>query len=191
MLSLNALDWGYEIAQTLQRPTDTEVFTVRWANHHGNMHRANVAVCIKVDCEMPVFHQILHVVVKDDQLLLITFANSVSEGAFQCISSFVSKRRTSCCCCPRAFLLESIWCTRVIQSWWLQVLCWTMLLPVNTQRIKVSVHILMCDLFILPSFTLPILLMEVVTDPSHCCIFPLQYHNVVISFIFALVAVLN
>jgi len=97
MLPLNALDLGCEVAGTLQLPTDTEVFKVRWAKHHRNMYHADSVVCVKVHCDRPVFH---HVVVKDDTLFFVTFAlQTVSERAFYCISSFVHKRRTSCCVC--------------------------------------------------------------------------------------------
>lgn len=74
MLSLNRMDWGSEIAETLQVPTDTKVLNVRWAKHHGNMYRKGLVVCLKVHCEMPVFHKIYQVVVKDERLLLVTFA---------------------------------------------------------------------------------------------------------------------
>lgn len=74
MLSLNVMDWGCEKAETLRVPIDTKVLNVRWAKHHGNMYRSGLAVCLKVHCEMPVFHKIHHVVVKDERLLLVTFA---------------------------------------------------------------------------------------------------------------------
>lgn len=74
MLFLNVMDWGCEIAETLQVLIDTKVLHARWAKHHGNMYRPGLVVCVKVHCEMPVFHKIHHVVVKNEKLLLFTFA---------------------------------------------------------------------------------------------------------------------
>lgn len=54
MMPLNALDWGCEIAETLQLPINTRVLNVKWAKHHGHVYRAGLVVCKEVDCEMPV-----------------------------------------------------------------------------------------------------------------------------------------
>lgn len=62
------------------------------------------------------------VVMKDDRLLLVTFANSVPEWAFQCFSSSLYKSWTSCRSCWTAFLLQSFWFAGVMQSWRCQFL---------------------------------------------------------------------
>lgn len=74
MLALQAMDWGYEMAEVLQVPVETNVLTVRWAKHSGIVYRSGLVVCVTVHCEMPVFHKIHHVVVQDGRLLLVTFA---------------------------------------------------------------------------------------------------------------------
>ena len=48
MLSLNLINWGCEIAETLQVPIDTKVLNVRWAKPH--MNRPNLVVGHKVQC---------------------------------------------------------------------------------------------------------------------------------------------
>ena len=74
MLSLNVMDWACEIAESLQIPINTKVLKVRWVKHHGNVYCAGLVVCLKVHCEMPVFHKNHNMVVKDEMLLLVTFA---------------------------------------------------------------------------------------------------------------------
>lgn len=64
------MDRGCEIAEALQVAIDTKVLDVRPAKHHGNMYSPGSVVCLKVLNEMPVFH----VVLKDERLLLFTFA---------------------------------------------------------------------------------------------------------------------
>lgn len=61
-----------ETVGTLEVPINTEVLKVKWAKHHGNMYCAGLVVWLKVECEMPVFHKIHHIVVKDEMLLLVT-----------------------------------------------------------------------------------------------------------------------
>lgn len=68
---LQAMDWGYEMAEVLQVPVETKVLTVRWAKRSGI--GLGLVVCVTVHCEMPVFHRI-HYVVQDGKLLLVTFA---------------------------------------------------------------------------------------------------------------------
>ena len=77
MLSLHVIEWGCEIAETLQIPIDNKVLKARWAKHHGNMYRSSLVVCVKVQSEMPVFHKIHHVIVHG-RLLLVTFVLSTS-----------------------------------------------------------------------------------------------------------------
>ena len=74
MVALNMMDRGCEIAEALQVSIDTKGLDVRWAKHHGNMYRPGLVVCLKVLNEMPVFHKIHRVVLKDERLLLCTFA---------------------------------------------------------------------------------------------------------------------
>lgn len=74
MLSLQVMEWGYEMAEMLQVPVDTKVLNVRWAKHSGTVYRPGLVVCVRVHCEMPVFQRIHHVVVKDGKLLLVTLS---------------------------------------------------------------------------------------------------------------------
>ena len=70
MLSLNLINWGCEIAETLQVPIDTKVLNVRWAKPH--MNRLNVVVGHKVQCAVS-FSQNLSCCF-DERLLLVTYA---------------------------------------------------------------------------------------------------------------------
>lgn len=62
------------MANALCVPSSTKVLSVKWAKHQGNVYRSNLVVCIKVHCEMPIFHTIQSILVKDNQQYVVIFA---------------------------------------------------------------------------------------------------------------------
>lgn len=73
-VSLNEMEAGAEMAGKLDVPLWTKVLNVKWVKCCGNTYRSRLAVCVRVQNDMPVFHVIQNIVVKDEQILLITTA---------------------------------------------------------------------------------------------------------------------
>lgn len=69
MVSLNEMKCGGKVAEKLDVPVGSRVLKVKWAKVNGRIFRPQLAVCVRTDDEMPVFH-----VIKDEQVLLITVA---------------------------------------------------------------------------------------------------------------------
>ncbi|KAG5271297.1 hypothetical protein AALO_G00178160 [Alosa alosa] len=74
MVSLNEMEVGVEVAEKFEVPVRTKVLKVKWAKRNGAVFRPGLAVCVRTDNEMPVFHVIQNVVIKDEQVLLVTVA---------------------------------------------------------------------------------------------------------------------
>ena len=74
MVPLNRLESYTEIAVKLNVPVWTTIYNVKWIKSFGNLYRPGLAVCIGVENEMPVFHVIQNIVVRDECVLFITTA---------------------------------------------------------------------------------------------------------------------
>lgn len=74
MVPLNEMEVGAEMAGKLNVSTWTKVLNVKWVKHCGNTYRSGLAVCVQVQNDMPVFHVIQNIVIKDEHILLITTA---------------------------------------------------------------------------------------------------------------------
>ncbi len=74
MVLLNEMEVGAEMAGKLNVSTWTKVLNVKWVKHCGNTYRSGLAVCVQVQNDMPVFHVIQNIVIKDEHILLITTA---------------------------------------------------------------------------------------------------------------------
>ncbi len=74
MVPLNEMEVGTEMAGKLNVSTWTKVLNVKWVKHCGNTYRSGLAVCVQVQNDMPVFHVIQNIVIKDEHILLITTA---------------------------------------------------------------------------------------------------------------------
>ena len=74
MVPLNRLESYTEIAVKLNVPVWTTIYNVKWIKSFGNLYRPGLAVCIGVENEMPVFHVIQNIVVRDECVHFITTA---------------------------------------------------------------------------------------------------------------------
>ncbi len=74
MVPLNEMEVGAEMAGKRNVSTWTKVLNVKWVKHCGNTYRSGLAVCVQVQNDMPVFHVIQNIVIKDEHILLITTA---------------------------------------------------------------------------------------------------------------------
>lgn len=72
MVSLNEMKCSGKVAEKLEVPVRSRVLKVKWAKVNGRIFRPELAVTsVRID-EMPVFHVIKNVLIKDEQVLLIT-----------------------------------------------------------------------------------------------------------------------
>lgn len=74
MVSLNEMKFGGKVAEKLEVPVRARVLKVKWAKVNGRMFRPELAVCVRTDNDMPVFHVIKNVLIKDEQVILMTDA---------------------------------------------------------------------------------------------------------------------
>lgn len=74
MAPLNEMEVGAEIAEKLNVPMWTKDLNVKWVKRFGNTERLGLAVCVQVQNDMPAFHVIQNIVIKDEQVFLIAAA---------------------------------------------------------------------------------------------------------------------
>nr|XP_021323512.1 uncharacterized protein LOC108180038 [Danio rerio] len=78
MVPLNEMEVSVEMAEKLNVPLWTKVLSVKWVKFCGNTYRSGLAVCVKFQNDMPVFHAIQNVVTRDERILFITTALETS-----------------------------------------------------------------------------------------------------------------
>ena len=71
---LNEMEVGTKVSENLKVPVWTKVIDVKWVKCNGNVFRPGLAICVKVENELPVFHVIQKIVIKDEQVIFITTA---------------------------------------------------------------------------------------------------------------------
>lgn len=67
MVSLEMVKGGSGIAMSMQLPNNVQVMKVNWAKHNGFVYCPHLVICGKVESEMPLFYQIVSVVIMHEK----------------------------------------------------------------------------------------------------------------------------